>query len=274
MRLACHLSLILAAVLAVALTSVPAAPAESDPEPRVIPRWRSQVAAANRFVDTRQGKVGYAVLNHRGVAVGGEDMHTRFNSASVFKTMLMVCYLNDPSVRNRALTRSEKSRIAAMITRSADEPANWLYGRVSQNCLRLLARSSGMRGFSTQSIWGRTQITPYGTARMFFLIDKRIVPRHRAQAMRWLRGVVPSQRWGLARTVPRGMAISFKGGFVGPSNARVVSQGALFSAPNGHRIAVAVLTNDSPSQRYGEQTLEGVGRRLLAGYVPEPAVRR
>jgi hypothetical protein len=69
------------------------------------------------------------------------------------------------------------------------------------------------------------------------------------------------------------MAIAFKGGFAGSyGGGRTVSQGALFSAPNGHRIAVAVLTNHSPGQAYGEDTIEGIGTRLLRGYRPEPAV--
>ena len=102
---------------------------------------------------------------------------------------------------------------------------------------------------------------------MFLTIDRRIVARHRAYAMRLLRTVVKSQRWGLATEVPNGMTIAFKGGFAGsPGGGRTVSQGAMFTAPGGHRFAIAVLTNHSPSQEYGEGTLEGIGRRLLRGY--------
>ena len=203
-------------------------------------------------------------------------MHERFQSASVLKAMLAVCYLNDSRVRARALTTYERSQLGAMLTRSADDPANWIWGWVRPSCMYRLARNVGMRGFATESHWGRSQITPYGTANLFFRIDRRIVARHRVQAMRWFRGVVPSQRWGLARPwiVPDGMAIAFKGGFAWSyGGGRTVSQGALLSAPNGHRLGLAVLTNHSPSQAYGEDTIEGIGARLLRRYRPLPAVR-
>jgi hypothetical protein len=272
---------VLVCVAAVALWGGVAAPvhaaAPAHAEGRVIPRWAGRAERAQAFAQTRGGRVGWVVLNHRGVAVAGWRMHETFQSASVFKSMLLVCYLNDSRVRARALTRVERSRLGAMITRSSDDAANWAYGFVRQSCIYRLASNVGMRGFRTQGFWGRTQITPFGTANLFFRIDRRITARHRAQAMRWLRGVVPSQRWGLARpwVVPDGMAIAFKGGFAGTTGGggRTVSQGALLSAPNGHRLGIAVLTNNSPSQAYGEDTIEGIGVRLLAGYRPLPAVR-
>ncbi|MCW2922285.1 MAG: hypothetical protein JWL76_2159 [Thermoleophilia bacterium] len=246
---------------------------DDAPAARVIPRWRAQAAAAQRFANTRDGRVGWAVLDHRGLPVAGWRMHETFQSASVFKAMLAVCFLNDPRVRDRALSATERSRLRAMITRSDDDDANTTYGLVRQSCLYRLARNVGMRRFHTEGHWGRTRITPYGTANLFFRLDRRIAPRHRADAMRWFRSVVPSQRWGLARVVPSGMAIAFKGGFAYSfGGGHTISQGALLSAPNGDRIAIAVLTNHSPTAAYGHATIEGIGARLLRSYRPLPAV--
>lgn len=265
-----------ASVALLSLVPASAHAADSASDPRVIARWEVRAAAAQSFARTRSGRVGWVVLNHRGVAVAGWRMHERFQSASVLKAMLTVCYLNDPRVRGRALGSWERSQLRAMVTRSADGPANWIWGWVRRECMYRLARNVGMRGFVTESHWGRSRITPYGTANLFFRIDRRIVDRHRAEAMRWFRGVVPEQRWGLARPwiVPDGMAIAFKGGFAWSwGGGRTVSQGALLSAPNGHRLGIAVLTNHSPSQAYGEDTIEGIGVRLLRRYRPLPAVR-
>lgn len=262
--------LLVAVVSAWPLVLVPTTAAQG-----AVPRWDGRVAAAQRFAESRGGRVGWAIIDHRGLPVAGWRMHDTFQSASVFKAMLAVCYLNDPGVRDRALSARERSRLRAMITRSDDPAANATYGLVRQSCLYRLARNVGMRGFRTESHWGRTQITPYGTANLFFRLDRRIVARHRIEAMRWFRGVVPGQRWGLAQTVPAGMAISFKGGFAYSfGGGHTISQGALLSAPNGHRLGIAVLTNHSPTVTYGHATLEGIGDRLLRGYRPLPAVDR
>lgn len=264
-------AVVVATVLAIGAGSMPQSAAASSADTR----WVKRLAAGRTAATQRTGSIGFAVVDNRGVVVGGYRMHATFASASVFKSMLLICFLNDPQVRNRKLTTWEQSQLKAMITRSSDEPANWLYGRVNHRCLQRIADNTGMgETFHTESVWGRTTITPYGVARMFWNIDRRIVERHRPRAMRWLRGVVPEQRWGLPKVAPHGMTIAFKGGFAGsPGGGRTVSQGALFTAPNGHRIAVAILTNHSPSQGYGETTLERVGRKLLSSYDAVPPAR-
>ena len=52
----------------------------------------------------------------------------------------------------------------------------------------------------------------------------------------------------------------FKGGWV----MGITHQVALLERRrNGQRIALAVLTKNSPSMEYGEQTIEGIAARLL-----------
>jgi Beta-lactamase enzyme family len=243
----------------------PASPAAAHP-------WRRRILDARRWGSRRAGVVGFAVVDERGVQLGGFQPHRTFRSASVVKAMFMVCYLQRPDVRRRALQSWERRLLDPMIRRSDDAAANRMWGLVSQRCLHRLARRAGMRNFSTQGVWGLTRITPAGTARLFWSIDRWTPVRHRRYARTLLRTIVPSQRWGIAKAVPPGFTIYFKGGFVGPPGGRVENQGALLRA-GSRRLALAVLTNDNPSHRYGATTQREVARRLLRGYPPADGPR-
>jgi hypothetical protein len=263
-------------------------PAHAAPPPKrlpsapsldsVAPQWRARARRAQRAAVSRSGNVGWVLLDERGRPVAGWRIHRRFYSASVVKAMLLECYLRDPEVRDRALTGSERARLGAMITRSDDDAANWAYGAIRRSCLPRLARQVGMSRFETGSIWGLSRITPYGTANLFFRIDQRIPRRHRGDAVRWLRGIVPAQRWGLAREaiVPPGMTIAFKGGFAGVRGlGMTISQGALLTTDGGGpRLAIAVLSNGNPSASYGHETIERIGRPLLRRWRPSAAAAR
>ncbi len=245
------------ALAALALLLVFAAPGPAAAHP-----WIARLRAAREWsADRGATNVGFAITDERGRVLGGRHVNDTFRSASVVKAMLMVCYLRRHDVQTRALRTWERDMLAPMIRRSDDASANRTWGLVSTSCLTNLARTARMRHFSTNSIWGTTQITPAGTARLFYSIDRMIPIRHRAYAMRLLRTIVPSQRWGIAKAVPTGFTIYFKGGFVGD----VQNQGALL-AKGGRRLAIAVLTSGNPTWAYGQATEEGVARILLRGY--------
>ena len=82
-------------------------------------------------------------------------------------------------------------------------------------------------------------------------------------AMRLLRTIVRSQRWGIARVRPDGWRLYFKGGW-GSGTGRVDHQVALL-AKGEERVAVAITTTGNGSHAAGKRTLRGVARRLLRG---------
>jgi hypothetical protein len=81
--------------------------------------------------------------------------------------------------------------------------------------------------------------------------------------MRLLRTIVPSQRWGMAQVIAGGWRLSFKGGW-GSGTGAVDHQVGLLQRGED-RVAIAVLTLNSPSHDYGKATLRGVAKRLLTG---------
>jgi Beta-lactamase enzyme family len=185
-------------------------------------------------------------------------------SASVLKAMLLVAYLNQPSVRRRALDSDDYRLIGPMIRRSDNDDATRVLGLVGPAGLYRVARDAGMRRFSLDPvIWGNSRVDASDQTRLFLHIDARVVPRHRATALHLLSSIVPSQRWGIGRLKLPGWQLYFKGGW-GAGTGRVEHQVALLRKGD-RRVAAAVLITNSPSHDYAKRTLRGVFARLLRG---------
>lgn len=225
--------------------------------------WRERIAAAERFADKRAGTISFAVVDEGG-ELRGDHVNRVHNSASVVKVMFMVALLREPEVRHDALTSGEKGLIGPMIKRSDNDTATAIYNRVGEGALYDLARDADMPHFTTQPLWGLSTITPKEQARFFYHLERFIPKRHRAYAMNLLTKIVPSQRWGIPPAAPNGWALHFKGGWSGRPNWRINQVMLLRKPPR--RFSVAILTRDQPSKNYGEDSIEGVARRLLRGY--------
>jgi len=246
-----------------ALALVVAAPAGAaqDHHP-----WAKRIKAAERYADGRQGVVSFAVVGEDG-KLRGEYVDRAHNSHSVVKAMLLVAYLRLPDVRDRELTGADRDLLGPMIRRSHNGRATTVYNRVGAAGLYSLARDAGMDHFSTQPVWGLSQITARDQARFFFRFERFVPGRHRDFAMRLLTRIVDRQRWGIPPVAPDGWTLHFKGGWAPVSSEPGwgVNQVMLLrNAPR--RFALAILTRYEPSKAYGIRTLRGVARRLLRGY--------
>ena len=236
--LCCAISLaILAALRAPVIDASPAAvvrsrahatdrtclvPGVGEPLDRI---WRPDIGSAISYQRRRHGDIAFAVRT-AGAFYGYRPDHREW-SASVLKAMLMVAYLDRPSVAARALNAHDRSLLYPMITRSDNAAADTLDTIVGAGGLRALAVRVGMTGFApAEPIWGESQITARDQTRFFLRIDSHIVARHRAYAMGLLAGIVPSQRWGVGALAPRGWKLYFKGG-LGSGTVLIDSQVAL-----------------------------------------------
>jgi Beta-lactamase enzyme family len=223
--------------------------------------WHPHLAAARAWAAQRRGTVAFAVRTpHR---LWGSRVDRRFASASVVKAMLLVTYLRSRSVRARPLRAADRALLSPMIRRSDNAAATRVRDIVGNARLQRLAARVGMTRFHANPVWGYSAITARDQTRFFLHIDHWMPPRHRAYGMRLLRTIVPWQRWGIARVVPRGWTIAFKGGW-GAGTGAVDHQVALLER-GAQRVSIAVLTVGSASHAYGEATERGVARRLLRG---------
>jgi Beta-lactamase enzyme family len=228
-------------------------------------RWQPDVKSAARWAAERQGVVSFAVRTNRGVE--GRGLDRQYPSASVIKAMMLATYLRQPSVRNRALAAGDRALLGPMIRWSDNDAATAVRNIVGNDAITRLATAAGMTRFYNNPVWGFSLITAHDQTRFFLRIDRLIPRRHRAYAMELLETIVTEQRWGLARAVPRGWTLYFKGGW--HQEPRIVEHQVGLLRRGRHRVSLAVLTSDSPSNAYGRETEEGVAKRLARGLGPQ-----
>jgi hypothetical protein len=219
------------------------------------------VRSARAYAEGRLGEISFAVRTE-GRLYGVAERRT-VPAASVLKAMLLVAYLRHRDVRDRPLRAPDLDLLEPMVRSSDNLTATRVRDFVGNAGLEALARRVGMRAFAPAPVWGLSRIDAADQTLFFLHIDRFVPARHRSTALRLLRSIVPSQRWGIAQVRPPGWALYFKGGW-GSGTGAVDHQVALLRR-GGRRVAVAILTTSSPSHAYAKRTLRGVAKRLLRG---------
>jgi beta-lactamase class A len=223
------------------------------------PGWMPDTAGANAFAATRAGEVSFSVRTER--RLWGRTPDRVVRSASVVKALVLVAQLR--SARDRALTTEERALLDPMVRKSDNDATSVLVARLGRERIERTARQVRMPSFRLRVPWGASEITAREQTRFFLRVDATMPARHRDYGMGLLRTIVPSQRWGIGEVVPAGWTVWFKGGW-GSGTGAVDHQVALLTRGD-ERVAVAVLSTDQRSHRYGKVTLRGVFARLLNG---------
>jgi hypothetical protein len=212
---------------------------------------------AEAWASHRRGVVTFAVRTDD--RLWGRGVDRGAPSASTLKAILLVTDLR--AARNRALTAHDHALLEPMIRKSANDPASFLVSKFGAQRIEAVARKGGMYSFKLNSPWGNSVVTARDLTRFGLRMEQLMPARHRAYGMRLLRTITRSQRWGIAREVPRVWTIYFKSGW-GSGTGRVDHQVALLER-GSERLTVAILTTDQGDHAYGKRTLQGVAKRLL-----------
>ncbi len=254
----------IAVALVLVLSLLVAAPAAAAVE---APRgWGPDVDAARDYAVGRRGSVSFSVT------VPGRSWGYRARrtapSASVLKAMLLVAYLDHRRVRGRALRAADRALIGPMIRRSDNVAATRIRRFVGARGLTRLARRAGMRRFwaAPANFWGMSRIDAGDQSGFFLDIDRYVVARHRATALRLLAEVVPSQRWGVGEVRPPGWELYFKGGW-GSGTGAVDHQVALLRR-GSTRVAVAVCPPHKAATPTARRPCAACSRACSAGCHP------
>lgn len=222
------------------------------------------INAAESFLNARAGRNGFAVVNTSG-QLSGIRMHDRFHSASLVKAMLLVAYLRMLDAQHRGLDSASTSLLYPMIHVSDNNAASAVFAIVGGSGLTALAQAAGMTDFALDpgGAWGLTQISAADQARFFYEQDQLIPAQFDAYARGLLSGISADQSWGIPAAARPAFEVFFKGGWL-PETGWTINQAARLERP-GQKIALSILTSGDPSMLYGEQTLQGVTARLIAG---------
>jgi hypothetical protein len=219
------------------------------------------IAAARRFARGRNGAVAFAVAGERG-GVNGVGVNRTFRSASLTKAMMLVAFLR----RGTQPTESERVSLGYMIRLSDNASADRIFTRVGDEGLLELARTVGMTRFAVSGDWANATVTPADQARFFLIADRLVPARERTFARTLLETVSAEQTWGIPKASRPRWRTFFKGGWRPENAGELVHQSALLER-GARRVAVSVMTTDDRDMVYGEKTIEGVARRLLASEV-------
>jgi beta-lactamase class A len=221
---------------------------------------RAAIDAARRWAGTRQGRVSFAVADHAGVTGLHED--DPYPSASLVKAMLLVAFLDRLERESAQISSRDAFRIDAMIRVSDNDSATAIFRRLGPEALRTLAHRAGMKSFAIGRSWSEARVTAADQAVFFLNLDRLLPPGRRPLARYLLSSVEPLQSWGVPEAARPRWQVLFKGGWRPDGDGQLVHQAALMERGR-RRVAVAVLTEDNPSEEYGHVTIRGIAERLL-----------
>ncbi|POM26419.1 hypothetical protein BTM25_08190 [Actinomadura rubteroloni] len=271
----------LCAVLA--LLPVPAAraggPCASATRPRLAASLGRQVAAALRG---RAGTESVAVLDREHGIVCSVRGDRRYDSASVVKVTILGALL----YQRRGLTSREKALARRMITRSDNDAASALWRQIGRTRMNRFLVRAGMRHtrLGPTHFWGLTQITANDELRLLRVLTSHgtvLSDKARRYILDLMHQVIPQQRWGVPAGRPPGVVWHVKNGWL-PRHDRYWRVHSIGSFSGRHRdYLIVVLTQDTPSMRYGVATIERVARAVhgtlnpadRSALPPEPQVR-
>jgi len=244
------------------------APAGGEPKPSALPRpYPSQaaIASAVRYLDARAGRTSLAVLDNRG-RLSGTRMRSHFQSASVVKVMFLTAFLQRLAADRRGISALDRSLLYPMIHESNNDAASAVLDRVGAAAVARVAREAGMQDYTPGvGWWAYTQTSAADQARFFIAIERLIPRRFWAYARGLMAGIEPEQSWGVPEVARPQWQVFFKTGAL-PSEGLFNETARL--ERGGTTFTVSVFSTGDPSQAYGEETMRGVGERLLAGGPP------
>ncbi len=222
---------------------------------------RRRLRRAERYIASRAGRKAFAAIDDRG-RLHGYRVHSRFHSASVVKSMLLVAYLRRLASEHVGLDDASRGLLYPMIHSSDNDAASSVLALVGERALDKVARDARMTDYLPGgATWGFTEVSAADLARFFYRQDA-LIPRRFVAYARWLLSTIEaSESWGIPSVARPEFRVYFKGGWL-PEVEGLVNQAARLESPR-ITFALAVLSTHDPSMAYGEQTIAGVTERLL-----------
>jgi beta-lactamase class A len=266
----------LAALLVTAAAPMPTAAADCSPGPTTSDcDLQNRVAAADAYLATRPGSVGY-VLRDRKTGATYRNSHAGelVWTASTIKLAMVVDLLTRQRAGIVTLSDSDRKLMAAMMHSSDDDATDTLwarYGGPDHQAYNAAFPRYGMtdlqpqRGFSSiYPYWGFQKSTANDLDRLINYTLTNLQPAETAAIVYELQNVAPNQQWGVWGAGPA-MAPGNKDGWSLEQGGWVVNSVG-FAGP-GQRYTLAVMNSLGGAGGYddGVATTTRLSQVLLAG---------
>jgi beta-lactamase class A len=250
-----------------AVATAPSAAASGGPTTRAVTSGVHALEARFRaYLAGRPGQVSVALYDARTGATANVTTSSRrgWETASTVKLDILAALLAKTGSGGR-LTASQRALAKPMISVSDNAATSRLWrqlgGTAAMNTFfRRLGMTSTTAGAGGK--WGLTRTTAadqLAVLRSVAYPNGVLSAAARATAAGLLRGVVPSQRWGLTAGVPSGVAVEIKNGWLPYDGGWVINSLAHVHG-GGRDYVMAAYTRGSPSMAAGIQTVAGLSR--------------
>jgi beta-lactamase class A len=267
---------VLTALVVIAAAPMRTAAADCSPGPTASDcDLESRVAAADAYLATRPGSVGY-VLRDRKTGATYRNSHAGelIWTASTIKLAMVVDLLTRQRAGTVTLSDSDRSLMAAMMHSSDDDAADALWARHGGSDHRAfnadfprfgMTDLQPQRGFSsTFPYWGFQKSTANDLDRLINYVLTDLDPAETAGIVDQMQHVAPNQMWGVWGAGPA-MAPGTKDGWSLEQGGWVVNSVG-FAGP-GQRYTLAVMNSLGSAGGYddGVATTTRLSQVLLAG---------
>jgi hypothetical protein len=231
--------------------------------------------ALESYLATRSGKVSVAVFDAKTGATYTYNPRTQQVTASIVKVAILGTLLRQAQGARRSLTSTERSLATRMIEQSDNSAATALWNEVGRGTgLSTFLRKAGMRSTNPDpaGYWGLMSTTAPDQVRLVRQVaypSTALTGDSRTFAESLMRGVTPSQKWGVSGGVPASATVGLKNGWLPRAGGWVINSiGHVSGGPRDY--VIAVLTSGNPSDGYGMTTVSQVSSMVWRGLASTP----
>ena len=266
----------------------PAATGTPASVPSAHPGRTSPFASLASYLSHRDGVITAAVYDKRTGRFWVWNGSVREDTASIVKVEIMGTALRAAEVAGTPLPAAEQALIPPMIENSDNNAATAMLAKVGgPSAVMRFDHLAGLTHttVSTLALIPGTSLPGWGLTKTTALDEVRLVSRFaypnailssasRKYGLDLMEHVESDQAWGVSGGVPAGLTIALKNGWLphnlaADSDWQVNSIGWIFG--HGRDYVLAVLTNHSPTQAYGEETIQAIASKIFAELGPKSA---
>ena len=188
----------------------------------------------------------------------------QFDSASIVKAIILAALLRWHQETGTPLSAWEQQEATLMITESDNDAATALWDEVGMTRLQHFLDLAQMNEtqLGQDGYWGLTQVTAHDEMLLLELLTTAnpvLSSASRRYELGLMSAVIPAQRWGVPAGAPAGVTVHVKNGWLPDEDGWHINSIGAFTG-NNRNYLIAVLTDGSPTEQYGIDTVENVAR--------------